>query len=56
MNEKVWMYVHPYAAGATAAVGAVFWAIYQWYLPFNASIEIEAVRGLFMNRRSSFFR
>ena len=36
------------AAGAEGAVGASFGAIYHWYLPFNASIEIEAVRGLYV--------
>ena len=41
------------AARATRAVGASFGAIYQWYLPFNASIEIEAVRGLYMKHLRS---
>ena len=35
------------------ALGASFGAIYQWYLPFNASIEIEAVRGLYMKHLRS---
>ena len=36
-----------------AALGTVLGAMYWWHLPFNASVEIEAVRGLYMKHLRS---